>query len=452
MTEILTITAPSELRATPQLPASKSISNRALVISALACRSDADCHGMLYDAARLPENLSDCDDTKTMLQALAMLDGRSGKADVVIDIGAAGTAMRFLTALLATSEGSFLLTGTERMKRRPIGILVEALQQLGADIRYEGEEGFPPLRISGRQLDGGIVEMQGSVSSQYISALLMLAPVLHNGLELRLKGDIVSRPYIDLTLWMMREFGADAGWTSGNVITVRPSGYQHRPYLIENDWSAASYWYEMMALTADEDAEIRLPGLHDSSQQGDAAVRYIFSMLGVKTEVREERGTRSEEGGRRSEERGARSVEGEVVLRKSERVAPRLDYDFVNSPDLVQTVVVTCAAKGIPFHFRGLQSLRIKETDRIDALVRELRKTGFVLRVENADELVWDGERCEPSLEPIDTYEDHRMALSFAPLALRFPQISIRHPQVVTKSYPHFWDSLRSAQFIVSSE
>ena len=434
MTEILTITAPSELRATPQLPASKSISNRALVISALACRSDADCHGMLYDAARLPENLSDCDDTKTMLQALAMLDGRSGKADVVIDIGAAGTAMRFLTALLATSEGSFLLTGTERMKRRPIGILVEALQQLGADIRYEGEEGFPPLRISGRQLDGGIVEMQGSVSSQYISALLMLAPVLHNGLELRLKGDIVSRPYIDLTLWMMREFGADAGWTSGNVITVRPSGYQHRPYLIENDWSAASYWYEMMALTADEDAEIRLPGLHDSSKQGDAAVRYIFSMLGVKTEV-------------------SRSVEGgTIVLRKSDRVAPRLDYDFVNSPDLVQTIVVTCAAKGIPFHFRGLQSLRIKETDRIDALVRELRKVGFVLRVENADELVWDGERCEPSLEPIDTYEDHRMALSFAPLSLCFPQISIRHPQVVTKSYPHFWDSLRSAQFIVSSE
>ncbi len=448
MTEILTITAPSELRATPQLPASKSISNRALVISALACRSDADCHGMLYDTARLPENLSDCDDTKTLLQALAMLDGRSGKADVVIDIGAAGTAMRFLTALLATSEGSFLLTGTERMKRRPIGILVEALQQLGADIRYEGEEGFPPLRISGRQLDGGIVEMQGSVSSQYISALLMLAPVLHNGLELRLKGDIVSRPYIDLTLWMMREFGADAGWTSGNVITVRPSGYQHRPYLIENDWSAASYWYEMMALTADEDAEIRLPGLHDSSKQGDAAVRYIFSMLGVKTEV-----SRSVEGEVRSEERGTRSEEGgAIVLRKSDRVAPRLDYDFVNSPDLVQTIVVTCAAKGIPFHFRGLQSLRIKETDRIDALVRELRKVGFVLRVENADELVWDGERCEPSLEPIDTYEDHRMALSFAPLSLRFPQISIRHPQVVTKSYPHFWDSLRSAQFIVSSE
>lgn len=441
MTEILTITAPSELRATPQLPASKSISNRALVISALACRGDADCHGMLYDTARLPENLSDCDDTRTLLQALAMLDGRSGKADVVIDIGAAGTAMRFLTALLATSEGSFLLTGTERMKRRPIGILVEALQQLGADIRYEGKEGFPPLRISGRQLDGGIVEMQGSVSSQYISALLMLAPVLHNGLELRLKGDIVSRPYIDLTLWMMREFGADAGWTSGNVITVRPSGYQHRPYLIENDWSAASYWYEMMALTADEDAEIRLPGLHDSSKQGDAAVRYIFSMLGVKTEV-----SRSEEGGTRSEKGGT------IVLRKSDRVAPRLDYDFVNSPDLVQTIVVTCAAKGIPFHFRGLQSLRIKETDRIDALVKELRKAGFVLRVENADELVWDGERCEPSLEPIDTYEDHRMALSFAPLSLRFPQISIRHPQVVTKSYPHFWDSLRSAQFIVSSE
>ncbi|MBR1469054.1 MAG: 3-phosphoshikimate 1-carboxyvinyltransferase [Prevotella sp.] len=435
MTKIYTAKAPETLRATPQLPASKSISNRALTISALACRDDESCRGMLYDEGRLPENLSDCDDTAVMLRALRDISAPSPEKTEpkVIDIGAAGTAMRFMTALLAVSDGEFTLTGTERMKHRPIGILVGALQQLGADIRYEGTDGFPPLRIKGQPLNGGTVEMQGSVSSQYISAILMIAPVLRNGLELRLRGDIVSKPYIDLTLWMMREFGAEAGWTSGNTIAVKAGGYKNRPYLIENDWSAASYWYEMMALTADEDAEIRLPGLHDSSKQGDAAVRYIFSMLGVKTEVVS-----------RNEERGTRS---EVVLRKSNRTAPRLDYDFVNSPDLVQTVVVTCVAKGIPFHFRGLQSLRIKETDRINALIEELKKMGFIVRVEGDSDLVWDGDRCEPSFAPIDTYEDHRMALSFAPLALIFPEISIRNPQVVTKSYPHFWDELQRAGF-----
>ena len=411
-------------------------------MSALACRN-----GESGDFVSLLENLSDCDDTTVMLRALArllpasrssLLVPRSSQYSV-IDIGAAGTAMRFLTAFLAVSEGVFVLTGTERMKLRPIGVLVDALRQLGAEIDYLGETGFPPLRIVGKSLDGGMVEMSGEVSSQYISALLMIAPTLRNGLEIKMIGYIVSRPYIDLTLWMMREFGADADWTSSDTISVKSGAYRQRPYRVENDWTAASYWYEMVALTADEDAEIRLSGLSEDSKQGDAVVRQIFSMLGVGTEFR----------GVRSEECEVRSEVCEVVLRKNNRIAPRFDYDFVNSPDLVQTVAVTCAAKGIPFHFRGLQSLKIKETDRLAALVSELRKFGFAIRIENGSELVWDGEHCEPTFEPIDTYDDHRMALSFAPLALVFPDLKIRNPQVVTKSYPQFWEELCSSKFIV---
>ncbi len=428
-TTIYEIKAPATLRATIKLPASKSISNRAILMTALARRN-----GDWNEAVRRLENLSDCDDTAVLLRALASLEERGTRCEeLVIDIGAAGTAMRFLTAFLAVNEGEFVLTGSERMKRRPIGPLVEALRHLGADIRYEGEEGFPPLRIVGQPLDGGQVEISGELSSQFVSALLMIAPTLRNGLEIKMIGDIVSRPYIDLTLWMMREFGADADWTGGDTIRVKPSGYQQRSYRIENDWSAASYWYEMVALTDDEDAEIRLFGLNDYSKQGDAAVRYIFSMLGVKTEFCS-----------RSEECGVRS---EVVLRKSNRVAPRFDYDFTNSPDLVQTVVCTCAAKGIPFHFRGLKSLKIKETNRLEALVSELKKVGIAIRLENDSELVWDGKRIEPTFDPIDTYDDHRMALSFAPLALKFPSISIKNPLVVTKSYPTFWQDLQKIGF-----
>ena len=350
---IYSLRAPKTLQGTVQLPASKSISNRALIIHALARKRDTAAPTPL-DWEQAPANLSDCDDTAVIVKALR------DNPDV-IDIRAAGTAMRFMTAYLAVMPGEHVLTGTERMKHRPIGILVNALRQLGADISYEGEEGFPPLRIKGKPLSGGIIDIPGDMSSQYVSAMLMIGPVLENGLELRLKGHVISRPYIDLTLWMMREFGADADWTSGDTVVVRPTPYQPCNYLIENDWSSASYWYEMMALTDDPDAELQLPGLTDGSKQGDSAARYIFSILGVKTMF---------------------AKDGSVVLRKNNRVAPRLDYDFVNSPDLVQTVVTTCVAKGIPFHFHGLQTLKIKETDRIEALRNELRKLGFVIRVE----------------------------------------------------------------------
>lgn len=415
-----TITAPKALKQTVQLPASKSISNRALVIHAL---SGGDV---------LPENLSDCDDTEVIVNALK-------DNPYEINIKAAGTAMRFMTAYLATRDGEeHVITGTERMKHRPIHILVDALRGLGADIEYVGKEGFPPLRIKGGKLEGGQLEVPGNVSSQFISALLLIGPCLSNGLTLRLTGDLISRPYIDLTLWMMREFGADADWSAYDTITVAGKPYSQRPYYIENDWSAASYWYEMMALSKQVDDEIRLEGLMDGSKQGDSSVRYIFSLLGVKTTF----GTKKE------------GVPTTVTLRHSGRCVPRLEYDFVNAPDMAQTFVVCCLMLDVPFYFRGLSTLKIKETDRIEALKKEALKLGFVLHDKNDSELYWDGERCEPMEDAaIDTYEDHRMALAFAPAAFRLKQLRINNPQVVTKSYPSYWEDIKAAGFaLVNSE
>ena len=396
------------------LPASKSISNRALIINALS-------HSEME-----PQNLSDCDDTEVIVNALRDMPE-------VIDIKAAGTSMRFMTAFLAaTNNGCHILTGTERMKHRPIKILVDALRHLGADITYEGEEGFPPLRICGQHLEGGDLDIEGNVSSQYISALLMIGPELSKGLKMRLLGDIISRPYIDLTLWTMREYGAEAEWISVDTIEVKPKLYHTRTYFIENDWSAASYWYEMMALTPDKDAEVRLDGLMDGSKQGDSSVRYIFSLLGVRSVFA-------------SRKPGKPTT---VTLKKTGHRVSRLEFDFINAPDLAQTVVVTCCALGIHFHFTGLQTLKIKETDRIKAMKTEMAKLGYVIKDVNNSELLWNGERCEPTGDAIDTYDDHRMALAFAPLAMLHP-VTINHPQVVSKSYPQFWDDLRLAGFLL---
>ena len=370
----------------------------------------------------MPDNLSDCDDTSVIIRAL-----RDNPHD--IDIMAAGTAMRFMTALLAVKDGEeHLLTGTERMRQRPIGVLVDALRHLGADIRYAENDGYPPLIINGRKLEGGQLEVAGDISSQFISALLMIGPVLSNGLTLRLKGEIISRPYIDLTLWMMREFGADADWSDFETISVAPKPYIERHYYIENDWSAASYWYEMLALAGGNDDELRLEGLMDGSKQGDSSVRYLFSLLGVKTVF-----DTTQEG-----------VPTTVTLRRNGHHVPRLEYDFSNTPDLTQTFVVCCSLMEVPFHFKGLSTLKIKETDRIEALKREMRKLGYVIKDMNNSELLWDGERCEPDYsEGIDTYQDHRMAMAFAPAALCFDGLKINNPNVVTKSYPLYWDHLK---------
>lgn len=347
------IKAPKKLNADVKLPASKSIGNRALVINALA------------GGLSMPENLSDCDDTDVIIKALRDMPYE-------IDIKAAGTAMRFMTAYLAATPGEHIITGTERMRHRPIAVLVDALRSLGAHIEYVGEEGFPPLRIEGRQLYGRQLDIPGNVSSQYISALLMIAPTLKSDLELHLTGEVFSRPYIDLTLWMMKEYGAVADWQDIDTILVKAQPYTLRPYYIENDWSASSYWYEMMALSGGEDDEVVLEGLIDGSKQGDSMARYIFSLLGVKTTFVP------------SSKPGMQCVR----LRNKGCCVPRLEYDFVNAPDLAQTFVVTCLALNVPFVFTGLKTLKIKETDRIEALKTEALKLGYVLHDVDDSQLI----------------------------------------------------------------
>jgi len=404
------VSAPSGINVCIQLPASKSISNRALIINALG-KGDFE-----------PQNLSDCDDTHVMIKALTV------DSDT-IDIMAAGTAMRFLTAFLSVSKGTKTITGTERMQQRPIKILVDALRSLGAKIEYADKEGFPPLRITGNKLSGEQITLKGNVSSQYISAILMIAPMLEKGLQIKLDGEIISKPYINLTLQLMKDFGASAFWSEEKTIIIEPQPYSSIPFTVESDWSAASYWYQMAALA--DNAEIELLGLFANSYQGDSKVAQIFSRLGIETTF---------------------TAQG-VKLTKSGTCCERLEYNFINEPDLAQTFVVTCALMNVPFRFTGLQSLRIKETDRMAALINELKKLGYVIGEADDSILMWDGERCEvqPHLS-IKTYEDHRMAMAFAPACLRVPSITILEAQVVSKSYPQYWEDLSKAGFRIIEE
>ena len=398
------ISPPDSICTTVQLPASKSMSNRALILNALSLSH--------YDI----RNLSDCEDTRVIIDAF-------NSDSNVFDVKGAGTAMRFLTAFLAGMEGEWIIKGSKRMHERPIHPLVETLTALGAEIEYLEKEGFPPLRIKGRKLKGGEVYLSGNISSQFISALLMIAPLMENGLIMHIEKKIVSKPYIDLTMAMMAQCGVIAKWT-GNDILVKPQQYQAIELTVETDWSAASYWYELVALMPG--AEVTLPGLHKKSLQGDANVANLFSDLGVSTEFAEE---------------GA-------VIRHTKQKARKFFHDFVNEPDLAQTFAATCCFMGVPFLFSGIQSLKIKETDRVQALINELKKLGYVLKETEIGMLEWDGERCTPEKEPaIDTYDDHRMAMSFAPGAMVFRTLNINNPEVVTKSYPNFWDDLKRAGF-----
>ena len=404
------ITPPERINATIQLPSSKSISNRALIISALG------------NGEHQLENLSDCDDTQVMIRALHAQPGET------IDILAAGTAMRFLTAYLSVTQGDRIITGTQRMQQRPIQVLVNALRELGAHIDYVANEGFPPLRIQGTTLTKSHITLPGNVSSQYISALLMIGPSLKNGLKITLTGEIISRPYINLTLQLMKDFGGKATWMNDRELLVEPQPYASIPFYVESDWSASSYWYQIAALS--NEANITLPGLFEKSYQGDSQVVHIFRSLGVET------------------------IYGDktITLRKNGKPTERLEYDFINQPDLAQTFVVTCALLGIPFRFSGLQSLKIKETDRMAALICEMKKLGYILQESEGSILSWEGERCERSQEAIDTYEDHRMAMAFAPACIVLPDICINDPHVVTKSYPRYWEDLQKAGFIIKEE
>lgn len=378
------------------LPASKSISNRVLILNAL-CDSDKPI-----------KNLSDCDDTKYMLRVLQSDDNR-------FDIGHAGTAMRFLTAFLSRITGVWEITGSERMRQRPVGILVEALNKLGARIEYVAQPGYPPLRIYGSYLKGGTLEISASVSSQYISALLMVAPYMAEGLTLILTGRIVSRTYIEMTLALMREFGAQA-IISGNRIEIRPVPYRPVAFQVESDWSGASYFYELLAIAGE--GEILLPGLRSDSIQGDSGQIKLWDKLGIRT---------------RFTQQGA-VIEGGGVA------AGRLEEDFTEMPDLVQSFAVACCLRNIPFAFSGIETLRIKETNRITALTAELGKLGYKLKTDSEDRLIWQGEHGPVVTPPhIATYNDHRMAMAFASAALKYPGLVILNHDVVSKSFPDFW-------------
>lgn len=389
--------SPTDLQV--QLPASKSISNRALILNALS-KSGKTIH-----------NLAKCDDTDVLLAALRS-DGNH------FDIGAAGTAMRFLTAYLCLKEGEWIVTGSERMKQRPIKVLVEALRTLGADVDYLENEGFPPLKIKGGAMKGGEITIDGSVSSQYISALLMIAPCLQDGLTLKFQGKVVSKPYIMMTLQMMSQFGITYQWED-DIIKVVPQAYTPVDYTVESDWSASSYWYEI-ALLSGGDTTFTLPKLYRESLQGDARVKDIFEPLGVSTKF----------------------VGNDIQIVCDKEVVGQFKYDFSEQPDLAQTVVVTCCCMDVPFHFSGLQTLKIKETDRIAALMNECKKLGFLLEEPAEGELAWRGVKIAKSDEPIATYKDHRMAMSFAPAALKVGTIRIDDPMVVSKSYPEYWTAV----------
>lgn len=391
------------------LPSSKSITNRVLIIRALA-----NSKNEIY-------NIATSDDSTAMVHALS-------NSPECIDIGAAGTTMRFLTAYYAITPGSKIITGSARMKERPIAKLVDALKALGATINYVEKEGYPPLKILGKDLTVSGVEIDGSISSQYISALLMIAPRLKNGLKITLKNEIISTSYIHMTLSLMKIFGIESQWIN-NSIEIKHQSYQSKTFTVEADWSSASYWFQLVALT--NSANIILKGLNFPSVQGDSKIIDLFKLLGVQTSI----------------------ANNEITLTSCQTITSTLDIDFKDIPDMVQTFAVTCVLKKIPFRFTGTQSLLIKETNRIVALQVELQKFGAHLEFINGT-LSWSGKLKaidRSTIIHISTYDDHRMALAFAPAAVCGITLSIENPTVVNKSYPDFWEHLKKVGFAISA-
>ncbi|MGL2992393.1 3-phosphoshikimate 1-carboxyvinyltransferase [Flavobacterium sp. TSSA_36] len=404
----------TDLKATISITGSKSETNRLLLLKAL------------YPSLSLT-NTSNSDDSEVMQKAL---DQRVLPVDqtATVDIHHAGTAMRFLTAYFAVSpDKEVVLTGSQRMTERPIKVLVEALRQLGAQITYEKEEGYPPIRIKGQKISNAKVSIPANVSSQYISALLLVAPKLENGIELTLVGEITSIPYIKMTLALLNEIGVKTSF-EGNIITVQPltTISKTQRLVVESDWSSASYFFSVVALS-EIGTEIRLSSYQQNSLQGDAALVEIYKDLGVTTIFED----------------------NSMVLRKEASYnLQSLICDLNSSPDIAQTIAVTCFGLGIGCHLTGLHTLKIKETDRLEALRVELTKLGAAIVVTE------DSLTLEPSINlienvAIDTYNDHRMAMAFAPLALQVP-IVINDAEVVSKSYPDFWNDWKQLGFSVT--
>jgi 3-phosphoshikimate 1-carboxyvinyltransferase len=399
------------------LTGSKSISNRVLIMAELSKEWDENIE---FD------NLSEADDTLRLQYYLEEIRSCSLQClPLVINTENAGTVMRFLSSFLTVKKGKWLLTGSKRMQNRPIEILVDALKELGADINYTEREGHPPLLITGDGLRGGEISMDASVSSQFISSLMMIAPVTEKGIYIHFSERPVSFPYIDMTRKLMAYFGVDIELTSKSV-KVNPSQYLIRDFAVEPDWSAASYWYEVLAIAGK--GEIFLEGFSKESVQGDSRVSKLFKDLGVQTKF-EKKGVRISATGKRTE---------------------HFTCDFTNIPDLVPAVLATCAALRIPATIKGVAHLKYKESDRMQVLRDELGKTGALLKEKDSVFELSYKKSFRPEKQLIfETYGDHRMAMSFAPLVLKYDEITIMDKDVVEKSYPGFWNDLQQLGIVL---
>lgn len=388
------------------LPVSKSVANRILIMEALAKTSISKMDGISDDID-------------------ALYNGIINSDKGTINIGAAGTAMRFLAAYYCINpDTDIILDGSERMHRRPIKPLVDTLKQLGADIEYLEQDGFPPLKIKGKKLMGGVVEIDTDISSQFVTALMLIAPYMENGLTINLRKNPVSMSYILMTLKLMELHGINI-LKEGNQIIISPGHYIFNESYSELDWSAAAFWAEIVALSA---GFVSLPNLTFDSVQGDKKIKDFFLPLGVIIEECEDGDS--------------------LEMSASPEVHSRLNVDLSENPDLAQSLVVTCLLLNIPFRLTGLSTLKIKETDRINALKNESLKFGCNLEIENNDTIIWEGKHFPVfQLPVIETYEDHRMAMAFAPAALYIPGLIIKNHEVVGKSYPNFWDDMQKAGF-----
>ena len=423
-----------DIDAAIHLTGSKSESNRALVIAALS-KGAVAVHNLsdAADTVILNKILTELENSKRAADAVAVLNGTPANSEdtvatterKLVNVGHAGTAMRFLTAYLSTLPQQFTLTGSGRMQERPIGILVDALRTLGADITYEKNEGFPPLLINGGLRDTlSEVTIKGNVSSQYLSALLIIAPTLPAGLSLHIEGGLTSRPYLEMTLNMLGTVGITHTWEE-NTIHIPHQKYQESSLTVEPDWSAASYWYSIAALA--EKASVTLPNLKEESLQGDSEIQQIMVNLGVSTT----------------------HISNGIQLVSAPEQPITTVMNLKDCPDLAQTIIVCAAAKGLNLAFTGLETLKIKETNRVLALQNELAKIGVVLAEENEVYTLDCGGLYFPEKITISTYDDHRMAMAFAPLSLLIKEVEIEDYQVVEKSYPDFWKDLEKAGFKV---
>lgn len=401
------ILPPTSINTTINLPPSKSMSNRALILNALSFSNIQNI------------NLSNCEDTQVIIDAFNCKQN-------VIDVKDAGSAMRFLTAFLAGMDGEWIIKGSQRMHQRPIYPLVDSLCAVGADIEYLNKKGFPPLKIRGKRLKGGKIYLAGNISSQFVSALLMVAPIMKDKLILHVEDRIVSESYVNLTISMMKMYGAEVT-KSGNNYIIYPQHYKPAHIVIEPDWTSASYWYEIVSLLPN--STVKLPGLTRHDLQGDSKATTLFEDLSVSSTF---------------------LPDGLLLTNTGQLKTKKLFHDFLNQLDLVQTFAVTCCLHEIPFLFAGLSNLKIKETDRIAATINELHKLGYIVTEPERGLLEWQGEHCIAETNTtIQTYSDHRMAMSFTPACLKFQSITIEDPKVVRKSYPGFWDDIKKAGFTI---